>query len=76
MRRLAILDGLSVAVLLLFIATFAIATGAILSPPAMAMGKSPIGCCTFDGQQQPLTQLQCSQYTMSSWNGNDPTCSN
>jgi hypothetical protein len=37
--------------------------------------KSPMGCCTFDGQKEPLTQLQCSQYTMSSWNGNDPTCS-
>ena len=41
---------------------------------AFANSKSPMGCCTFDGQQKPLTQLQCSQYTMSSWNGGDPNC--
>ena len=47
-----------------------------LTGAAMPFGssQSPMGCCTFDGQQKPLTQLQCSQYTMSSWNGGDPNC--
>jgi hypothetical protein len=48
-------------------------TGA--SEPQSGSGsQSPVGCCTFDGQRTPLTQLQCSQYTMSSWNGSDPHC--
>ena len=42
--------------------------------PYKSNTQSPLGCCTFDGQQKPLTQLQCSQYTMSSWNASDPDC--
>ena len=48
--------------------------GASPTSKTVAGSQSPVGCCTFDGQQKPLTQLQCSQYTMSSWNGGDPNC--
>jgi hypothetical protein len=43
-------------------------------PAVKAITKSPLGCCAFDNQQIPLTQVQCSQYTNSTWNPDDPDC--